>query len=61
MTPNMMMLGRQTRLPIQAIYGAPLEPALEERTVSEYVAELQDGLRAMYYQDWPTAGHASEA
>ena len=28
-TPNMMMLGRQTRLPVQAMYGAPLGPEEE--------------------------------
>ena len=37
-TPNMMMLGRQTRLPVQAMYGAPLGPEEEASTVSEYVA-----------------------
>ena len=47
-TPNMMMLGLQTRLPLQAIYGAPLEPDGQEQTVSEYVTALQDGLRAAY-------------
>ena len=47
-TPNMMMLGRQTRLPVQAMYGAPLGPEGEESTVSEYVAALQGGLRAAY-------------
>ena len=47
-TPNMMMLGRQTRLPVQAMYGAPLGPEEEESTVSEYVAALQGGLRAAY-------------
>ena len=44
----MMMLGQQTRLPLQAIYGAPLEPDGQEQTVSEYVTALQDGLRAAY-------------
>ena len=48
LTPNMMMLGRQTRLPVQAMYGAPLGPEEEESTVSEYVAALQGGLRAAY-------------
>ena len=47
-TPNMMMLGRQTRLPIQAMYGTPLGPDEEEQTVSKYVAMLQDRLRAAY-------------
>ena len=47
-TPNMMMLGRQTRLPVQAMYGAPLGPEEEASTVSEYVAALQGGLRAAY-------------
>ena len=47
-TPNMMMLGRQTRLPVQAMYGAPLGPEEEEITVSEYVTALQGGLRAAY-------------
>ena len=47
-TPNMMMLGRQTRLPVQAMYGAPLGPEEEETTVSEYVTALQGGLRAAY-------------
>ena len=47
-TPNMMMLGRQTRLPVQAMYGAPLGPEEEETTVSEYVAALQWGLQAAY-------------
>ena len=47
-TPNMMMLGRQTRLPVQAMYGAPLGPEEEESTVSEYVTALQGGLRAAY-------------
>ena len=46
--PNMMMLGRQTRLPVQAMYGAPLGPEEEASTVSEYVAALQGGLRAAY-------------
>ena len=40
-TPNMMMLGRQTRLPVQAMYGTPLGPEEEETTVSKYVAALQ--------------------
>ena len=48
--PNMLMLGRQTRLPIQAIYGAPLEPEPEGKTVSEYVAALQAGLRVAFGQ-----------
>ena len=30
-TPNMMMLGRQTRLPVQAMYGAPLGPEGEKK------------------------------
>ena len=47
-TPNIIMLGRQTRLPVQAMYGTPLGPDQEERMVSEYVAALQDGLRAAY-------------
>ena len=51
-TPNMMMLGRQTRLPVQAMYGTPLGPEEEETTVSEYMSEymvaLQGGLRAAY-------------
>ena len=47
-TPNMMMLGRQTSLPVQAMYGAPLGPEEEESTVSEYVTALQGGLRAAY-------------
>ena len=47
-TPNLMMLGRQTRLPVQAMYGAPLGPEEEESTVSEYVTALQGGLRAAY-------------
>ena len=47
-TPNMMMLGRQTRLPVQAMYGTPLGQEEEESTVSEYVAALQGGLRAAY-------------
>ena len=45
-TPKMMMLGRQMRLPLQAIYGAPLEPDGQEQTISEYVKALQEGLRA---------------
>ena len=47
-TPNMMMLGRQTKLPVQAMYGTPLGPEEEETTVSEYVAALRGGLRAAY-------------
>ena len=47
-TPNMMMLGRQTRLPVQAMYGTPLGPEEEETTVSEYMVALQGGLRAAY-------------
>ena len=43
--PNMMMLGRQLRFPIQVMYGTPLGPDEEEQTVSEYLATLQDGLR----------------
>ena len=46
--PNMMMLGQQTGLSIQAMYGSPLGPDEEEQTVSEYVAALQDGSRAAY-------------
>ena len=38
-TPNMMMLGRQTQIPVQAMYRAPLGPEEEEK--SEYVAELR--------------------
>ena len=45
-TPNMMMLGRQTQLPVQAMYWTPLGPDEEEKTVSEYVTALQEGLRA---------------
>ena len=44
----LMMLGRQTRLPVQAMYGAPLGPEEEASTVSEYVAALEGGLRAAY-------------
>ena len=47
-TPNMMMLGRQTWLPLQAIYGAPLEPDGPEQTISQYVRALQEGIRAAY-------------
>ena len=47
-TPNMMMLGRQTRLLVQAMYGTPLGPNEEESTVSKYVTMLQEGLRAAY-------------
>ena len=47
-TPNMMMLGQQTRLPVQAMYGTPLGPEEEETTMREYVAALQEGLRAAY-------------
>ena len=47
-TPNMMMLGRQTQLPIQAMYGTRLGLEDAEQTMSEYVLTLQDGLRAMY-------------
>ena len=46
--PNMMMMGRQSRLPLKAVFGAPVEPAPEEKTISEYVAAPQDGLRAAY-------------
>ena len=50
-TPNMMMLGRQTRHPVQAMYGTSLGPEEEETTVSEYVAALQGGLqRAALHQ-----------
>ena len=52
-TPNMMMLGRQTRLPVQAMYGTPMGPEEEETTVSEYVAALQGRLQVAYQ-------HASE-
>ena len=47
-TPNMMMLGRETRLPVQAMYRTPLGPDEEDRTEGEYVAALQEGLRAAY-------------
>ena len=47
-TLNMMMLGLQTRLPFQAMYGTPLGPEEEETTVSEYVTTLQGGLREAY-------------
>ena len=39
---------RQTRLPVQAMYGAPLGQEEEASTVSEYVTALQGGLRAAY-------------
>ena len=42
-TPNMMMLGQQTRLPFQAMYGTPLGPEEEETTVSEYVTQSREG------------------
>ena len=45
-----MMLRQQTRLTIQAINGAPLEPEPEGKTVCEYVAALQTGLRTAYQQ-----------
>ena len=41
-------MGRQTRLPVQAMYGAPLGLEEEESTVNEYVTALQGGLRAAY-------------
>ena len=47
-TPNMMMLGRQTRLRVQAMYGAPLGLEEEESMVREYVTALQGGLPAVY-------------
>ena len=47
-TPNMMMLGRQTQLLVQAMYRAPMGADKEEKTVSEYMAALQEGLRASY-------------
>ena len=37
-TPNMMMLSRQSRLPIQAMFGMPLGRDEEEQTMCEYVA-----------------------
>ena len=43
-----LILMRQTRLLVQAMYGAPLGPEEEEKMVSEYVAALQGGLRAAY-------------
>ena len=33
---------------VQAMYGMPLGPDEEERTVSEYMTTLQGGLRAAY-------------
>ena len=51
-TPNMMMLGQQTGLPVQAMYRTPLGPDEEEKTVSEYVSALQEGLRAVYQHAW---------
>ena len=42
----MMMLGRQTRLLVQAMYGTSLGPEEEETTVSKYVTALQGGLGA---------------
>ena len=53
-TPNMTTLGGQMQMPLQVIFGVPLEPELEERTLSKYIAALQDGLRAGYKQ--PRAG-----
>ena len=47
---HMMMLSWQSRLPIQAMIGMPLGPDEEEQTMSEYVATLQDGLRAVYHR-----------
>ena len=48
-TPNMMMLGRQTRLLLHlAIYSALLEPDGQDQTISKYVTALQDRLRAAY-------------
>ena len=44
-TPDMMMLGRQTRLPVQAMYETPLGPDEDMRTVSEYVTALREGLQ----------------
>ena len=58
-TPNMMMLGQQTGLPIQAILGTLLEVTPEEQIVSEYVAALQDRLMSAYCQ--PRAGLESAA
>ena len=54
-TPNMMMLGRQTQLPVQAMYGTPLGPKEEETTVSEYVAALQGGCERR--TDTPVRGY----
>ena len=42
-TRNMMMLGRQTQLPLQAIYGAPLELDEQNQTISEYVRVSHEG------------------
>ena len=47
-TPNLMMLGWQIRIAIQAIYGTPLDLDQEEPARSEYKVPLQDGLRAAY-------------
>ena len=43
-TPNILMLGRQTRLLVQAMYGATLGLEEEEKMVSEYVAALKGGV-----------------
>ena len=47
-TPNAMMLGRQVRLPIDALVGGPPEEEYEVLPASEYVAALTDAMRDIH-------------
>ena len=47
-TPNAMMLGRQVRLPIDAMVGQPPEAEYQQARPSEYAQDLADALESIH-------------
>ena len=44
LTPNLIMLGRETRQPIDLLYGSPNSPDNDNSNIGEYVTALRDKL-----------------
>ena len=47
-TPNSMLLGREVRLPIDALVGPPPEAAYQELSATEYAADLAEAMQAAH-------------
>ena len=50
LTPNLLMLGRETMMPVQALFGRPIcSPEAEKQTLPEYVEKLRDILQDAHH------------